>query len=140
MGYTQYYTQTRAFTTEEWNLIKSFTEKLFEYEKDILANGLGEEGTEPKVNAKFISFNGIGDESYETCYITKTHYKEYNFCKTDRKSYDDVVVALLTYINYVAPNALTIGSDGSNEPAMFIHGTSLVHQITGNDTIPGLFK
>lgn len=140
IGYTQYFPQTRSFTTDEWNLIKSFAKQLFSLNKEILANAHGEEGTKPTANTKFISFNGIGDESHETFEITKDHNKDYNFCKTNRKSYDDAVVAVLTYINYIAPNALTIDSDGSDEPIMFTNGTELVHQITQNNTIPKLFK
>lgn len=132
MGYTHYFPQNRKFTTEEWNKIQAFAKELFLAEKDILANGNGTPGTKPSATKTTIMFNGVGDESHETCVITKAIYDGFNFTKTARKEYDKVVVALLTYINHVAPLALNISSDGQGEPNMFVQGTALA-QIIGKD-------
>ncbi len=140
MGYTHYFPQTRSFTTYEWNKILAFTKDLFKHEEHILANGMGDPGTKPKANTKEIFFNGVGDEAHETCVISKVHYRDYNFTKTNRKEYDKVVVALLTYINHVAPGALNISSDGKGEPGMFIQGTYLAQLIAKDGMIRPLFS
>ncbi len=139
MGYTHYFPQKRKFTTQEWDKIQSFAKELFKHEEDILANAYGTPGTKPSATKKEISFNGVGEEAYETCFISKAHYSQYNFTKTAHKEYDKVVVALLTYINHIAPNALDISSDGSNEPNMFIEGTYLAQLIAKDGLIKPLF-
>jgi hypothetical protein len=137
--YTHYFPQTRAFTTQEWNKIQTFAKALFLAEKNILANGNSHPGSKPAATQKDICFNGIGDEAHETCLITKAKYNGFNFTKTARKEYDKVVVAVLTYINHIAPNALSISSDGKGEPGMFIEGTNLAQAIANDPNIPPLF-
>jgi hypothetical protein len=66
----------------------------------------------PGVDETRIAFNGIGDESHESCVITKLRSKDFNFCKTARKSYDRYVTACLILCDYFAPGALNISSDG----------------------------
>lgn len=140
MGYTHYFPQTRPFTTNEWDKILAFTKELFKHEEHILANGMGSIGSKPSATKKDICFNGINEDSHETCLITKAHYKDFNFTKTARKEYDKVVVALLTYINHVAPGALNISSDGKGEPGMFIQGTYLAQLIAKDGMIHPLFS
>ena len=139
MGYTHTFNQTCSFTDEEWCKVMKFCKQVFKMRKGILGNGFGEVNSKPTVNGSNICFNGIGDDSHETFQITKSRYEGYNFTKTARKPYDEVVVAILTYINFIAPHVLEISSDGSDEPNMFIDGTSLVHIITKDLTIPWLF-
>lgn len=139
MGYTHYFPQNRAFTTQEWNKIQSFAKDLFDDQEDILANGMGSIGSKPSATKKDICFNGLNEESHETCLITKAHYKNFNFCKTAKKEYDKVVVALLTYINHIAPDALTISSDGKGEPGAFEEGTYLAQLIAKDGMIRPLF-
>lgn len=115
MGFSHYFPQTRSFTDTEWANIQTFAKTLFDKNEEILAGPLGEMDTAPIVNDEEISFNGIEDLSHETFTIGKIHDPNYNFCKTNRKPYDDVVVFLLTYINHVAPNVLTITSDGNDK-------------------------
>ncbi len=44
--------------------------------------------------------------------ITKDHDDSFNFCKTARKPYDEIVTAILAVVDKLAPGALEIGSDG----------------------------
>jgi len=129
MGYTHYFPQTRAFTNDEWVIIKMFATKLFDAKKNILANGMGDLDTDPDMNSKYLSFNGIGDEAHETFQVTKAWNKEFNFCKTARKEYDIVVVAMLAIIDYIAPNVLTISSDGTKGD--FYAGVKLAQEVVG---------
>lgn len=48
-------------------------------------------------------------------------------------------MALLTYINHVAPSALEIGSDGKDTPDMFTEGTDLARWFGKDITIRQLF-
>jgi hypothetical protein len=114
MGYTQYYSQNRSFTDIEWGQITKFAKHLFNNQKNIVANWEGEPGTTPKVDRKVINFNGIGPDAHENFLLSKdvTPDHSFGFCKTRQKPYDTVVVALLVYIDEVAPGALHITSDG----------------------------
>ena len=115
MGYTHYFPQTRDFTNDEWSEIVDFTKTLVKEHRNILANAMGEAGTEPEVTSDHISLNGIEDASHETFEITRKHNIGFNFTKTARKEYDDVVVAILVYVHRIAPGALEISSDGDVE-------------------------
>jgi hypothetical protein len=128
LGYTHYFPQQRAFTDSEWQAITKFANSLFEHKKDLVADGRGDLDTEPLVNDEYISFNGIEDLSYETFSISKLHDTEYNFCKTNQKPYDVVVTALLTHIKKVAPDALSISSDG--DEADWAEGVELENTVS----------
>jgi hypothetical protein len=141
MGYTHYFPQTRSFTNDEWSKIQSFAKSLFIARKDMLADGMGNINSKPKATAKDIWFNGIGEEAHETFLVRKTQPKKLEdrhgqFTKTNRKAYDECVVAMLTYINHVAPGALEITSDGSREPDMWVLGTELAENITHHPLAP----
>lgn len=131
MGYTHYFPMTRNFKESEWTLIQAAAKKLFELRKDILANGHGGVGTKSSATKKDICFNGVGDDAHETFYIPKSIKKEdlFTFTKTNRKLYDECVVAMLTIIEHFAPGALFIESDGHDEPVMWVAGTALAEQV-----------
>ena len=94
MGYTNYWTNKRAFTDDEWKRVKDEYEWLKEMGEGIIVD-------ESKNNDEII-FNGnsIGDLGHETFYINKKNDKEsFSFCKTARKPYDLAVWHLLYFIN-----------------------------------------
>ncbi len=130
MGYTQYFPQQRDFTNDEWNTILTFAKSLFKDQKLVLANGMGDLDSKPVANKSQISFNGIGDESHETFYLTKKRTPDFNFTKTAQKEYDSSVVAMLTYIHHIAPDALSISSDGDTMMD-FEKGIALAKKISG---------
>ena len=109
MGYTHYFPQTRSFTTNEWNKITATVHAMFHRCKQV-AGPLGED--RPVICNDKISFNGVGDESHETCVIYRNYNHEFNFCKTNQKPYDRYVTATLIICNHFAKDALTISSDG----------------------------
>jgi len=68
-------------------------------------------------NPEYISFNG--DErnglDHETFYLHETYElfsKDFNFCKTARKPYDQVVVAAMCILKSHLYNVINIDSDG----------------------------
>jgi len=129
MGYTHYWYQMRNFTDSEWQKISFMTNKIIEAAKAQgieLANGHGEAGTEPVIDADKIQLNGVDDDAHETLYLTKQQGKFvdytprdqqirdgiFNFCKTARKPYDAVVVSILGAARRIAKGALRLSSDG----------------------------
>ena len=95
MGYTNYWTQTRSFTNDEWKKVKDEYEWLKEMAEGIIID-------ESKNNDEII-FNGnsIGNLDNETFYINKKNdLPSFNFCKTARKPYDLAVWHLLYFIKH----------------------------------------
>jgi hypothetical protein len=116
MGYTTYFEAKRAFTTAEWTNITTAAKAIIAKQpKGLICGGNGKGN--PTVNAKEIWLNGnaIDDQCHETFHITKAKYPEFNFCKTARKPYDAVVVAILCIVEHFAPSKLDIYSDGDTE-------------------------
>jgi len=125
MGYTHYFTQTRDFTDKEWRSITAFSGNLLKNNdaKKVIDH---KHDQKLEINNKTILFNGIKNDSHETFVLGKkikpTSWKsrggcfkkgeEFQFCKTAYKPYDKYVVAVLCYINAVAPGACKITSDG----------------------------
>ena len=95
MGYTNYWTNKRAFTDDEWKRVKDEYEWLKEMGQGLIVD-------QTPYNRDEIVFNGnsIGDLDHETFYINKKNDQEsFNFCKTARKPYDLAVWHLLYFIN-----------------------------------------
>ena len=114
MGHTNYFEQHRHLTKPEWQQIGTFAKQLFAYDRShdkLLANGQGEADSAPEVTTDSIWFNGIEDAAHETMSIDREG-NGFQFCKTAQKPYDKFVVALLCYIDAVAPKAFRIASDG----------------------------
>lgn len=107
MGYTHYMKpMKRELSLEE----RSFIIKIIEQSGVEIVSGNGEEGTEPVVEKDSINLNGVGDDSHESFNINTTLG---DFCKTNRKPYDVVVVAILYYLE--SKGVITWSSDGGRE-------------------------
>lgn len=106
MGYTRYFSGIKV--TKELAEIANIIISLSDV--DIY----GPLGTgQPIVNDETIAINGNAktNEDYETFYIDQSG--EWNFCKTARKPYDEVVGAILLAAKGLNPSC-EISSDGSN--------------------------
>lgn len=123
MGYTHYWRQKRGFTPTEWAKIVNETKRVIAACGTPLAGPHGEAGTKPIINSEVISLNGLNDDSHETfhleCKPTTSpgeHSKDgvFNFCKTEQKPYDPVVVSILHAADVIAPGALKLSSDGGD--------------------------
>lgn len=111
MGYTHYMPQRRDFNDAQWKDLTEKVKVIFDKSDVELA---GPRGTgKPIIDKATISFNGAGDDHYETFEITKRHNAGFNFCKTNQKHYDVCVVAVLCIANHLAPGVLEITSDGN---------------------------
>lgn len=113
MGYTNYIKPNRDFTDAEWTQIKSEAQEIFERSKVPLAGPEGTPGTKPIINNDEISFNGVGDDSYETASISKK-LVPFQFCKTNERPYDPVVVEVFAMVKGIAPDAVELRSDGGD--------------------------
>lgn len=119
MGYSQYLKNPDGFTNEQWDEFTADAKLIFERAKKRgieLGNHYGEKGTEPVIDDSRVSFNGLGEDSHETCQILKKG-ESFAFCKTARKPYDWAVVEIYKLVKKIVPSA-KISSDGG--PSVFL--------------------
>jgi hypothetical protein len=113
MGYTHYW-KSSEFSHEQWALIKEAAQKLIAApDAPKVVFDFGEEDKPPHISDVMIRFNGPSEEGHETFLMYRSSNRD--FCKTARKPYDDVVVCLLAVAKQVAPNVITVSSDGYRE-------------------------
>jgi hypothetical protein len=123
MGYTITWIHNRAFTTQEWGLIREAAINVFNRLKQVK----GGDGTgRPVIDNSDIIFNGdrAKEEDHETFQLTKCD-SGHQFCKTARKPYDRYVKAILVIANYYAPGALEVTCDGDNEEGCWDEGVRI---------------
>lgn len=97
MGYTHYWKKINDVTEEHVDVINRII-NLYEAESGKkIVNGLREKGTQPEVSTELIAFNGEGEEGCETLYI-EPGKKSFDCCKTKHLKYDEVVSAVLLYL------------------------------------------
>ena len=84
MGYTHYIRQPSAFTTDQWEKFCDAVRKILAEAPCPLAGWDGAKGTTPTITEAFISFNGVDDDSHETCRINRDG-SVFSFCKTAYK-------------------------------------------------------
>jgi hypothetical protein len=128
MGYTHYFRMRSDLDQNIWNLfIKDVKEIIKMAEKDgiSIVDGMGNPGTEPKIDSDFVILNGEQDEEYESLWISRkdsdrrqSHHKEeyvFGFCKTQYRPYDPVVVSILSSLKRYFPENVLISSDGEDD-------------------------
>lgn len=108
MGYTHHWKLSRPLTTPERDTLRVFAEIVISKHQQILAgpDGLGS----PEIGHAGIALNGTHNVRYET--FAFSFDRSSNFCKTQQRPYDKVVVALLCLAAHVAPDACSVSSDG----------------------------
>ena len=113
MGYTHYWRQSRDFTTEEWSEIETQTKTVLANLPDSIKLVAGPEDASHIIEKETFFFNGLPTEdlSHEDFLLEKTA-RSFAFCKTARKPSDVAVVAVLLIAAHVAPEAITVTSDG----------------------------
>lgn len=127
MGYSHYLRNQITPTESEWNAVKSAVHALYFHAQVNgvqLANGIGEAGTFPEIDDDYISFNGVGGGSHESCHVERGAYG-FSFCKTNNKPYDTYVVALYHVLQKVG--VADWNSDGDKEETA--DGVALGNQI-----------
>ena len=117
MGYTHYFQLHNQPSEEGWtNFIKG-VRQLLEQAWDI--------DTEGEINDEVVVLNGIGAESHETFFLSKTNNK-WEFCKTARKPYDNVITSILILAKYLFPT-MYLESDGNWEE--WVEGRELFESV-----------
>lgn len=106
-------TQNRSFTKAEWIQLSEAARRLIRAADPIIGAGDGN-GRFASITGEDIDFNGIGGNSCENFLLTRDKpSRAFLFCKTERRPYDAVVVAILIYVDLVwGTEILGIGSDG----------------------------
>ena len=117
MGYTHYWNQHEEFSDEEWESLIEFTSKLLSENSIIVEEHF-------IVDSDEIVFNGLPScetfvlkkESGENPEWLSNYYEKsdgvFNFCKTRNLPYDRLVVKVLRKAYSIAPEVLTLQSDG----------------------------
>lgn len=110
MGYTHYWEGRAKATPEILDAISAVIAK----SGVPIRGGFGK--GEPEVNADRIWLNGdeSTDDDYET-FLVNFDDPEWTFCKTARRPYDTVVVAILTLLAEANPDTFSWSSDGDAE-------------------------
>lgn len=85
------------------------------------------EGGEPEVTEKRVAFNGVGDDSHESFVVTPDQ-TDFEFCKTNYKPYDVVVVAVLVLFKHFFPE-IKFSSDG--DLSELAEGVALASEALG---------
>ena len=116
MGYTHYFSVTDKATPEMYKAFSDEAHEILrtaEINKGIqLANGMGDELSAWQADDEAVRFNGFGDDAHETFVVTPDAVG-FNFCKTNEKPYDVVVVAVLIAMYRAYGDAVEISSDGN---------------------------
>lgn len=130
MGYTHYWTKSSPISDSEWEAILPRAREILTHAQDQLGIALSEEydiNRIPVVTDTEIRFNGYADEGHETFMITR-EADDFSFCKTARKPYDAVVVAMLQLLGVYA-TGFEWRSDGNREE--HADGIKLYNDATG---------
>ena len=125
MGYTNYWKQKRDFTNQEWYEITDFYWSNLYYNDQKYSEDEGGQRIEHQIaDNECIIFNG--KKPYETFILKKELLKEprfkgddvtFNFCKTAKFPYDEIVWELLSWIKnnkFHNNSAFEISNDGSD--------------------------
>lgn len=112
MGYTHYWDHNLDFSEADWKSITDYAKSVIKTSGIPLAGGFAEKGTKPEITDEIISLNGVEEEGHETFYVSR--HRDGGFCKTARKPYDEVVVAILLHMNTFTN--ITVTSDGDDFP------------------------
>lgn len=117
MGYTTYFSRTRAFTPAEWLDITTHARTFIGLARAYGVDVAGPAGTgQPVITGDEIALNGRGEEAFETFALSREP-GGWEFCKTGLRPYDDVVGAVLLYASRRAPDAIAVDSDGDMDGA-----------------------
>lgn len=128
MGFSHYLTPTKTATQEQWEAFTKKAKEIIDAFGEPVYNWNGEEeGAE--ITNDMIRLNGCAakDEDHETFHIERNS-GTWDFCKTARKPYDTVVVALL-----IVGQAMGIieswSSDGDEEDGDFDEARELIAKV-----------
>ena len=106
MGYTRYWKSNKEVLSDE-----KF--KNFSHVCRLAIDCMGIPLDDVIINDNVVRFNGVGDDAHETFVFSKK-INGFNFCKTQRKPYDELVCACLDFAKIIFKDDITTSSDGEN--------------------------
>ena len=137
IGYTHYWRPTKGIEPTTFARLSAAAAKVVSIawdEQEIdFADGLGDEGTEPEFTKELIRFNGLGDNSHETFYLSPEP-QGFQFCKTAMKPYDVAVTAILCLLHLYTDGTVEISSDGDKRD--WEAGLELARRVAPDAQIP----
>lgn len=125
-GYTHYWEMKEPFTPEEWAKFMVAARKIILNAKKAGFVIRGPMGTgNPEVKADHIALNGdaAAGLDYETLWIDNA--KDSSFCKTEKRPYDVVVVAILAAGRDINPLKFLVKSDGGPSVFRAVRGSEI---------------
>ena len=133
MGFTRYWTFKKRTNKKEREKVIEAMSSILGLEKEKLTGYDGLEETPIEIKKTRVSFNGIGEDSYETfCFDLSSKAHEFDFCKTALKPYDRAVCACLIAAKRILGEKLEVSSDGVGD--MDLLARSIVDEILGPET------
>ena len=132
MGHTHYHKFVRTPDAATFAAFAKDARKIIEATDIPLADLLGEEG-QPEITSNRVSFNGLGEDSYESFFMDSSE-TGFSFCKTNKKPYDEVVVAVLIAAKHHFGDNLELSTDASAEEAA--DGLRLAKSVLGYGDFP----
>ena len=127
MGYTHYFKVKKIPSVKDWVAVIEAVDAILK-ETDIPIQNNSERMA--------INLNGVDPDDFETFYIDPLSkmFVGFNFCKTGRRPYDTVVVAILCAINAICGQDFDIGSDGNE--ADWEAGQTLAQKVSNTFITP----
>ena len=110
MEYSHYW-RGGNFTVDQWERVKNLTRKILAESDADVVGWDRDPTTSPDVTNYCIRLNGRQDEGHET-FELHPESTRFAFCKTARKPYDEVVVAILQGAHEINPQWFNWDSDG----------------------------
>lgn len=124
-GYTHYWEIKAVPTPFEWASLMSATKKILAGAKKagiVVRGGMGTGAPEVKVDGIWLNGDEQTGEDYETFNLEPQ--VDTNFCKTEHRPYDDVVVSILAAAKVILGKKIVVSSDG---------GPSAIRRVLGGD-------
>lgn len=125
MGYTHYWRNAKL-DDGKWGEFTDAVGKILKNTDKVQRES--DNPGKPEVDDEKVVFNGMGDDGHETFWFDKSG-RGFDFCKTARKPYDEVVTACLIAAQIVFGEDITVTSDGSW--AEWSDGAALYEKATG---------
>lgn len=128
MGYTHYFKAKEDLDKDLFSLWADQVQLIISEARNKGIEISGWDGTgSPEITDELVSFNGSGDESFETFRLTRQKDpKAWTFCKTGRSPYDPVVCASLISLNMIFGDKVEVSSDGCwDDESEWVQGANL---------------
>ena len=125
MGYSHYWKIEEDMTVQEFKHLQSIAAKIAEASDAPVGLSINTHPLYPSITVE-----GMASDAHETFYLTPKAVK-FEFCKTARKPYDEVVVGILDYAD--ALGLLKFTSDGNPDDLAAGERLASVHYIAQDD-------